>query len=313
MHEEIKKYRKYCLKILKIFPYIKINNESMFLEEEKGEVFLGINTSGLGQSRKKDYILEIYALKRSINGEIIGSFHTYIKDSRLKEISKEAENINKITMNTIKNAPSIFQVISNLKMFLQDDIVIAHNIDFTWNKFIQRDFCDFGIYCNNITICTLRLSKKIMEGLFSYKLDELTEYLNITFDKTISSGLINNVAKVIGIYEAMKEHDFNNDTGDEKKNLFDEYYNCKLEEYKKFPSNYEFEEFSLVGIDTKRNMATINIEKALYDLCFSRNICQWDLKNLKEINKEKSKEIKIHNIDIVKLNQLVKHERLKGA
>lgn len=309
MQEEIKKYREYCLKILNQFSYIKINNPIMFLEENRAEVFLGLATSGLGQKGKKDYILEIYALKRSIKGEIIGSFHTYVNDYRLKSISSEVSSINKITMDTIKTAPSIFQVISNLKMFIQDDIIIAHNIDFVWKKFLEADFNDFGIYCNNITLCTLKLSKKIFQELCKYNLKDLTEYLGISFNETIYGGVKNNVALMIGLYEAIKEYkyDIDNDITNEKKRLFDDYYNSRLEVYKEFTSNYEFEEFLLVNLNLKNQMATVAIKENLYDLYFNRDIFHWDLKSLKE------KDGTVHNINIVELNKSVRQARLKGA
>lgn len=314
--KDVANYRIYCLKVLNSYPYVKINDYNRFINESMCETFIDLETSGLGKEGQ-DYILEIYALKRGLDGEIIGSFHTYVKDKNLRDIPKEVSDINKITMSTIQYAPSTFEVLSALKMFLQNDIIIAHNSAFDWSRFLKRDFQRLGIYCNNIVLCTYQLSKKIYTGLDSYKLSSLAEFLGIDYNQFALHGAKADVALMISVYEDLKEPDEKDSLKNIKKKAYKEHFEHRKRIKESESSNYDYVDFTLERIDTDRQLAVVKIQEVLYDLYFNRKCYQWDLSALSggisyDIN-GKAKCAYTFNIDILLLNQLVQLKKRKGA
>ncbi|MEA2050070.1 MAG: 3'-5' exonuclease [Campylobacterota bacterium] len=131
-------------------------------------------TSGKVQTGQ---MIEIGALKWK-NGKIIEKYESLVN---AKDIPKKVQEITKITPDMLHNAPNIQTVLEEFKIFLEDDLFVAHAISFDY-KFISDSFekYDLGKLCNR-KLCTIDLSKRLIQTE-RYGLKYLKEHLNINID-----------------------------------------------------------------------------------------------------------------------------------
>lgn len=143
-------------------------------------ITLDLETTGLNGG--SDRILEIGALKY-LNGKPVESFNTYINPG--KPIPAEATVINGIKDDTVKDAPTISQVLPSLEAFLDSPILVAHNIEFVL-KFLYYSGC------------------KVMESKHKY-IDTVEQSQRKIKKSDIDSYTLRDVCIYFGIREA-KEH-----------------------------------------------------------------------------------------------------------
>lgn len=89
--------------------------------------------------------------------------------------------IHGITPEDTKNSPSFPEIWSEIKPYLQNKIVVAHNTSF--DMYALRDaFNKYGIEFPTFDyFCTLRISRYIVKGCYSYSLDIVANHLGIEF------------------------------------------------------------------------------------------------------------------------------------
>lgn len=141
-------------------------------------VIVDIETTGL-QIRNSE-IIEIAALKVK-SGNIIDKFQTFIKPQN--PITSETSNINGITNDMVKNAPIIEVAISDFLNFLDDNIIVGHNLERFVFKFLAKAIknCDKEIYNDYIDLYSFA-DWCIFEKVTDYKLSTLTQYFNVSVD-----------------------------------------------------------------------------------------------------------------------------------
>lgn len=84
-----------------------------------------------------------------------------------------------ITNDDVANAPYFEDVVLDIKKFIGDDILVAHNANFDYS-FLKREFEIAGFEPpSNGLLCTLKLSKKLYPELTSHKLSSLTSHFRI--------------------------------------------------------------------------------------------------------------------------------------
>jgi DNA polymerase-3 subunit epsilon len=90
--------------------------------------------------------------------------------------------IHGITPNDTKDSPEFPSIWKELLPFINDKILIAHNAAF--DMYVLRDVLDLYEleYPNLKTLCSYRLSKNILPGLYSYNLHSVCHNLNIQLD-----------------------------------------------------------------------------------------------------------------------------------
>lgn len=118
-------------------------------------VVVDIETTGL--NAKTCEIIEIAALKVK-NGNVIDEFQTFVKPT--KPISTELSKINGITRDMVEEAPDIEKAVSLFLDFLDDNIILGHNLEWfvfkflsvalgKLNKVITNDYIDIYFFADD--------------------------------------------------------------------------------------------------------------------------------------------------------------------
>jgi DNA polymerase-3 subunit alpha (Gram-positive type) len=149
----------------------------------KDLTFTAIDIETTGLDYKNSEILEIAGIKFTLNGTI-DSFSSLAAPTL--PLSIEAQKVNGITLETLKEAPSLKTAILNFFEFIGDSIIIAHNADFDI-PFLNYNCSKISIKKpKNICICTLILSRKLL-NFKKNSLGFLREKLGIENRKTRSN------------------------------------------------------------------------------------------------------------------------------
>lgn len=93
-------------------------------------------------------------------------------------ISPFYTNLTGITNEMVANAPKFHEVAKKIIDLTENRIFIAHNAKFDYN-FIKQEFASLGYKYKRETLCTVRLSRKLIPGKFSYSLGKLCSSLGI--------------------------------------------------------------------------------------------------------------------------------------
>ncbi|MGE0566768.1 MAG: exonuclease domain-containing protein [Bacteroidia bacterium] len=93
-------------------------------------------------------------------------------------ISPFYTNITGITNEMVQDAPKFHEIANNIWELTEGRVFVAHNVGFDYN-FIKDEFSSLGAKFKRETLCTVRLSRKLMPGKLSYSLGNLCESLGI--------------------------------------------------------------------------------------------------------------------------------------
>ena len=155
------------------FVYLKTKETPI---EEQTFCVVDIETNG-GSAKKGFQIIELGAVKYK-NGQIIDKFESLVF---AREIPPYVQEVTKITPKMLENAPRLESVLKDFKVFLEDDVFIAHDIKFDYT-FISESFEKYNLgKLLNRKICTIDLAKRTIESE-KYGLSSLKELLNIEVD-----------------------------------------------------------------------------------------------------------------------------------
>ena len=140
----------------------------------KDQVFCIVDIETTYGKPNKGQVLEIGAVKYK-DGEILDKFDSLIY---CKDVPKNIEQITNITTQMVQDAPLEEKVLEEFKIFLADDVFVAHNIKFDYN-FISESFDKFDLgQLANAKLCTIDLAKRVIDSE-KYGLQFLKELLNI--------------------------------------------------------------------------------------------------------------------------------------
>lgn len=141
------------------------------------QTFCIIDIETTAGNAKDGQIIELGAVKYK-NGKVIETYESLVNT---REIPEKIQELTGITPDMTHTAPNLRTVLEEFKIFLEDDVFVAHAITFDY-KFISDSFkkYDLGELCNR-RLCTINLSKKVIE-CERYGLKYLKEYLNIDID-----------------------------------------------------------------------------------------------------------------------------------
>jgi DNA polymerase-3 subunit epsilon len=132
-----------------------------------------IETTGNITGRHKITEIAIYIF----DGEkIVDEYQTLINPE--SSIPPYISSMTGITNKMVENAPKFYEVAKEIFMKLDGHIFVAHNVNFDYG-FIREEFKSLGGDFQSKKLCTVRLSRKIIPGLPSYSLGNLTRHLGI--------------------------------------------------------------------------------------------------------------------------------------
>jgi DNA polymerase-3 subunit epsilon len=83
-----------------------------------------------------------------------------------------------ISNEMVADAPRFHEIASKIIDLTKDRIFVAHNVNFDYG-FIKEEFASLGYKFKRETLCTVRLSRKLMPGKQSYSLGRLCESIGI--------------------------------------------------------------------------------------------------------------------------------------
>lgn len=158
-------------------------DEMMELIKEDKFVVLDIETTGLSPA-KGGYLLEVAAVKVE-NGKIVDEFESLINPG-IKFYKKTIE-LTGITNEMVADQPTYGEVLPDLFAFIDDAVVVAHNAQFDWNRFLLHYFGTLGYYPLNDAICTKRIFQKLYperrKTKQGYTLSDLVQFYDVPFDE----------------------------------------------------------------------------------------------------------------------------------
>ena len=137
-------------------------------------VVIDVETTGLDP--QYDELIEVSAIK-VIEGYEIDRFSTLIKPNQ--EISDFITNLTGITNEMLIKAPPPEKVIPELRDFIGNDVLIAHNAHFDVN-FIY-DYMEAYLHetFGNDFVCTMRLARRLYPEFSNHRLSTICEELSI--------------------------------------------------------------------------------------------------------------------------------------
>ncbi|MDQ6672477.1 MAG: exonuclease domain-containing protein [Chloroflexota bacterium] len=139
--------------------------------------FVVVDLETTGGSAQYDRVMEVAAI-RVENGVIQDRFE------RLAEpgipIPPFVTRITGINAALVRGKPSFESLLPDLRRLFDGAVVVAHNASFDCN-FLAQAFKRQGLDWEGDRLCTLRLARRLIPGLHSYKLDSLCAFLGFAF------------------------------------------------------------------------------------------------------------------------------------
>ena len=90
-------------------------------------------------------------------------------------------NLTGITNEMVENAPRFFEIAKKIVELTEGRIIVGHNVNFDYG-FIKSEFKQLGYDYDRKTLCTVKLSRKIIPGYRSYSLGKICENLGISIN-----------------------------------------------------------------------------------------------------------------------------------
>jgi DNA polymerase-3 subunit epsilon len=138
-------------------------------------VVVDVETTGL--SSIDDRITEI-AMMKVHDGVLADEFSTLVNP--LLTIPAHITSMTGIDNVMVQDAPTAREVAPFIAEFLGDAIFVAHNAAFDWGFVTQTAKRERGLVLRNPTLCTVKLSSRILPHLPSKSLGPVAQHLNIT-------------------------------------------------------------------------------------------------------------------------------------
>lgn len=138
-------------------------------------MFAIIDIETTGRSPRFDKITEIAIFIHDGNN-IIDEYCTLINPER--NIPIHITSLTGISNEMVEDAPRFYEIARKIVELTENCIIVAHNVSFDYG-FLRNEFRELAYDFNRITLCTVKLSRKIIPGFKSYNLGNLCMNLGI--------------------------------------------------------------------------------------------------------------------------------------
>ena len=135
---------------------------------------LDIETTGLDP--KSNEIIEIGAVK-VIDRKIVDRFSMLVKPSR--SIPPFITRLTGITNDMVEDAKSIHEVMAEFLVFIQDHILIGHNVKFDMSFIKFACERELGVLIDNEVLDNLKYARTYLPHLSHHKLSDCVNYFNL--------------------------------------------------------------------------------------------------------------------------------------
>lgn len=139
---------------------------------ELADCYTVVDLETTGLDPKVDEIIEIGAVK-VVDNEISDSFQSLVKPNC--EISDFITSLTGIDNEMVADAPCLKDILGKLLVFIGDDIVVGHNVNFDVNFIIAGSLKCFKRGFSNNFIDTMRISRKLYPQEKHHRLCDLEE------------------------------------------------------------------------------------------------------------------------------------------
>jgi len=134
-----------------------------------------IETCGGNYEFRKGRIIEICILVHD-GLQVVDKFSTLINPEC--EIGTFFTRLSGITNEMVAGAPRFHEVAKEILAFTEGRIFVGHNVAFDYG-FVKSEFAALGYKFKRETLCTVRLSRKLLPGKLSYSLGKLCSSVGI--------------------------------------------------------------------------------------------------------------------------------------
>ena len=138
-------------------------------------MFAIIDIETTGGKFNEEAITEI-AIFRYENYEIKDQFISLVKPDR--KIQPFVSKLTGIRENMLTSSPKFYEIAKQIIEITANCTVVAHNAEFDY-RMLKLEFKRLGYNFKRKFLCTIKLSKKLIPNLKSYKLDKLVKELGI--------------------------------------------------------------------------------------------------------------------------------------
>jgi DNA polymerase III subunit epsilon len=139
--------------------------------------FVVVDLETTGGSAAFDRVIEVAAI-RLVRGQIEGRLEALVEPG--VPIPLFVTRITGINAALVRGQPTFDKVLPELHRLVHGAVVVAHNAAFDYT-FLQRAFERAQLPWQADRLCTLRLARRLVPGLHSYKLDSLCAALGFPF------------------------------------------------------------------------------------------------------------------------------------
>jgi DNA polymerase-3 subunit epsilon len=136
-------------------------------------VIIDIETTG---GRKQSEKITEIAMYKHDGVRLVDEYQTLINPE--KKIPYNITQITGITDEMVQHAPKFYEVARKIVEFTEGCIFVAHNSNFDYG-FVRQEFKSLGFDYDRETLCTVKLSRKLLPGYPSYSLGKLCKQLGI--------------------------------------------------------------------------------------------------------------------------------------
>lgn len=136
---------------------------------------IDIETCGGKFEFQRGHIIDICILIHD-GLQVVDKFSTLINPQC--NITPFYTKLSGITNEMVKDAPTFPEVAKKIVEMTEGKIFVAHNVGFDYG-FVKDEFAALGYKYKRETLCTVRLSRKLIPGKLSYSLGNLCESMGI--------------------------------------------------------------------------------------------------------------------------------------
>lgn len=141
--------------------------------------FAVVDIEATGSNPDRDHMIEIGVVMIE-HLEITQRFSTLVQpEVRIPDWIRRLTGIDE---STVQDAPRFHQIVPAIASMLEGSVFVAHNVDFD-ERFLRTKMQQCGLDPDPWpSLCTVRLTRRVLRGLPSYRLNALADRLGITLN-----------------------------------------------------------------------------------------------------------------------------------